>query len=88
MKNLIKELHDLEQKHKTYLDMETHQKIVIKRGHLRYLMEQETRKVFNNVAKERYKWGNKPGKYLAKISREFFLKLHGKDKKRERLNAI
>lgn len=63
MKNVIKELHELEQKHKIQLYKETHQKIVIKRGHLRDLMEQETRKVFKNVA-------NKPGKYLAKISKE------------------
>lgn len=26
-------------------------------------MEQETKKVFNKAAKDRYKWGNKPGKY-------------------------
>lgn len=30
-------------------------------------MEQETRKEFNRVIKERYKWRNKPGKHLAKI---------------------
>lgn len=70
MKKVIKELYELEQKHKTQLDKATHQKIIIKRGQLSDLMEQETRKVFKNVAKERYKWGNKPGKYLAKISKE------------------
>lgn len=30
-------------------------------------MEQETRKIFNRIKKERYQWGNKTGKYLAKI---------------------
>lgn len=70
MKNIIKELYELEQNHKSQLDIDTHQKIIIKRGQLNDMMEQETRKVFKNVAKERYMWGNKPGKYLAKISKE------------------
>lgn len=40
MKNVIKELYELEQEHKIQLDMVTYQKIVIKRGHLRDLTEQ------------------------------------------------
>lgn len=46
MKNTVKELYDLKQKHKTQLDTETQQKIIIKRGQLNGMMEQETRKIF------------------------------------------
>lgn len=52
-------------------------------------MEQETRQEFNRVIKERHKWGNKPGKHLAKILRnKKTLKLYRKDKKRERRNGV
>lgn len=31
------------------------------------MFEQETRTAFNRIKKERYQWGNKTGKHLAKI---------------------
>lgn len=72
----------MEQKHKTKLDTEIYQKIIIKRGQLNDMKEQETRKVLKNVAKERYMWGNKPRKYLAKISKgKKNTNLHRKDKR-------
>lgn len=48
-------------------DMEIQQALVIKRDELEDLMEQDTRQAFNRVAKDRFQWGNKPGKYLARI---------------------
>ena len=43
--------------------------LILKRELLKDLMEQETRKEFNRIRKDRYKGGNKPGKYLAKMLR-------------------
>ena len=42
---------------------------ILKKESLKDLMEQETRKEFNRIRKDRYKGGNKPGKYLAKMLR-------------------
>lgn len=64
---LIKELHELEQAHKKKVHSDLKHALVLKRDKLNELMEQETRQVFNRVAKERYQWGNKPGKYRARI---------------------
>lgn len=34
---------------------------------MRDLIEQETRTAYNQIKKERYQWGNKSGKYLARL---------------------
>lgn len=67
MVNIVKEIYELEQRHKMQAEVETHGTLIIKRDQLKDLMEQETRREFNRVTQERYKWGNKPGKHLAKI---------------------
>lgn len=48
------------------MDKKTQQELILIREELRELMEQVTRQAFNRVAGDRYKWGNKSGKYRAK----------------------
>lgn len=38
------------------------QELILLQEELRERMEQKTRQVFNTMARDRYKWGNKPGK--------------------------
>ena len=67
MRKILKEIHDLEQRHKINVEKETQQALILKMELLKDLMEQETRKEFNRLRKDRYKGANKPGKYLAKM---------------------
>lgn len=55
----------LEQLHKNKNDSETLLKLSRKREEMRELIEQETRMMYNRVKKERYLYGNKPGRHLA-----------------------
>lgn len=70
-KKKIRELQELENKHKNTKEIELYKEMVKKRAQLRDLMAIETRNIFRNVSQERYVWGNKPGKYLARISKEY-----------------
>lgn len=67
IERLSKEIYELQQMHKNKLDREIHHVLALKRENRKDHMEQETRQAFNIVAKDRYKWGNKPCKYLARI---------------------
>lgn len=66
---LIEEITRAEQEHKKHQGH--HQvlylKVVNKRVELKMVMEQETRKTLNRIARERYQWGNKPSKHLARM---------------------
>lgn len=64
---LTKEMYELEQQHKERRDKELLLKLSIKREEMRELVEQESRMVYNKIKKERYQWGNKTGKYLARL---------------------
>lgn len=69
---LIEEIYLLEQRHKKGRgqDQELSQELVIKRDELKELLEQEIRKTFNKISKERYQWGNKNSKCLARMLRK------------------
>lgn len=70
MTRIIKEIHELEQRHKKQLEKETYRTLILKRDQLKEWMEQEERREYYRVLQERFKWGNKPGKYLAKMIRK------------------
>lgn len=72
MGNVIKEIFNLEQEHKKHRGhhQTTYLALINKRDELKKLMEQETKEKFNQIAKERYVWGNKAGKHLARMLRE------------------
>lgn len=63
---LIKEIHELEQQHKTSGGRETWINLQKRREELRACTEQEMHKIYNLVKKDRYINGNKPGKLLAR----------------------
>lgn len=90
MEKLIKEIYDLEQRHEKYRgrDQELYQALVLKRDELKDLMEQETRRVFSRISKERYQWGNKVSKHLARMLKKKISKLHRKNPKQKRGNGI
>lgn len=69
---LTEEIYRLEQEHKKYQGnhIETLQKLVRKRDGLKELIEQETTRVFNRILKERYQWGNKASRNLARCKRK------------------
>lgn len=67
---LQKEIKDLEQQHKKTRDGEVLARLFRKREVMRVLIEQETRKLYNLVKKERYLGGNRSGKFLAKVLRK------------------
>lgn len=69
MMKIVKEIYELEQRHKNQTEDETHRTLIIKSDQLKELMEQKTRREFNRVSHERYKWSNRPGKHFAKILR-------------------
>lgn len=54
MERLITEIHEMEQSHKKKADTEVQHTLALKRDKLKDLIEQETRQVFNRVAKDRY----------------------------------
>lgn len=66
---LIEEIHLLEQKHKKHKGkhQESFHQLAIKREELRDSMEQDTRRALNKIARDRYLWGNKSSKYLARV---------------------
>lgn len=69
IQKLIADLAGLQQKHKKQLGQssrELHQQMVIKRSELKMAMELESRTTYSKIEWERYRWGNKPSKYLAK----------------------
>lgn len=57
----------MEQQHKKTGEREMKLVITTKREEMKDLVEQETRTAYNRIKKERYQWGNKTGKYLAKL---------------------
>lgn len=63
------ELYGAEQEHKKHPDRHQYlyQKVVNKRTELKVLLDHETRITFNRIARERYQWGNKPSRYLARM---------------------
>lgn len=87
IQKLTDELTGLEQKHKKHkcqLPQEIHHRMVIKRSELKTAMEQESRASFNKIAWERYRWGNKPSKQLAKMvqkkkARNFIERIQSKE---------
>lgn len=81
MEALIKEIHALEQGHKKG-EGERLQALVIKRNELKDLLDQEMRRNFNRIAKERYVWGNNLARILKKIEKEKTLNYIEKIKKR------
>lgn len=56
---LSREIHDLEQQHKTLGKREVWMSLQRSREEMRNLMEQETRKMYNLVKKDRYIYGSK-----------------------------
>lgn len=68
----MKEISNIEQEHKKQrgLHQETYQMLINKREELKRLMDQETKEKFFQIAKERYQWGDKAGKHLARIFRK------------------
>lgn len=70
MLELLNEIHNLEQGHKKQINKETYRSLILKREQLKDWMEKEDRKEINRVAIERFKLGNKVGKYLANILRK------------------
>lgn len=67
--NVIEEIHGLEQGHKKHKGQhqETFNQLVNKREELKDIMEQESKRIFNRIAKERDQWGNKVSKHLARM---------------------
>lgn len=64
------ELARAEEEHKKQRDQhsqEIYQKVVNKKTELKMVMEQESRIMFNKIARERYQWGNKSSKLLARM---------------------
>lgn len=84
---LQEEIIKLEQHHKKKGDSETLAKLFRSREAIRQLIEQENRKKYNLVKKERYVGSNRPGRLLAKILSK---KKNNKyiDKIRSRTNEI
>ena len=72
---------NLEQDHKTQgQKREILHALTLKRDEYRALSEQETRRLLNSRDRERYIWGNKPSKHLARMvqkkkSRNFIEKI-------------
>lgn len=64
---LHKEISELEQQHKKTGVHEIELSAIIKREELKELIEQETRTTFYKIKKERYQWGDKSGKHLARM---------------------
>lgn len=69
MKLLIDEIHRLEQVHNNFngQHLETFHLLMIKRDELKDLMTQEMKRIFNRILKDRYQWGNKTSKHLARM---------------------
>lgn len=69
MNTLIQEIYSLEQDHKKRKGQhqELFHQLVNKREDLKDTMEQESKRTFNIIAKERYQWGNKASKHLARM---------------------
>lgn len=63
---LTREIHRLEQQHKISGETEVWRTLLQKREELRTFLEQETRKTYYLVKKERYINNNKPGRHLAR----------------------
>lgn len=69
MSTLMDEIHRLEQEHKKYKGQrqETFHQLVGKKDELKDIMDQESKRTFHRIAKERYLGGNTAGKHLAKM---------------------
>lgn len=79
---MIKEIHNLEQRHKNQAEKETYRALTLKRDQSKELMEHKERKEHNRVLQNRYKDGNKPGKFLANMLKKKKTKLYRENKKR------
>lgn len=66
----IKRRKEKDKRHKKTGDKEVLAGLIRRREAIRDLIEQETRKLFNLVKKERYIGGNIPGRFLAKALRK------------------
>lgn len=87
MNTLIDEIHKFEQGHKRHKGQhqEIFHRLVIKRDELKDIMEQETKRTFNRIAKERYQWGNKASKTPSEnVKKEKIYKLYRKNSKKGR----
>lgn len=82
---LMDELGKAEQEHKKHPahHQELYQKVINKRTELKDLLDYETKMALNFTARDRYKWGNKPSKHLAKMLQKkkanFIEKIQTKD---------
>lgn len=72
MGNLTTEIFNIEQEHKKMrgLHKEIYQKLIDKRDELKRLVDQKTKEKYFLIEKERYQWGDKTGKHLARMLKE------------------
>lgn len=70
MLKLQKEIQNLELRHKKDTKKEIYQALILKREHLKELLEKEDGKEINRVVREKFRLGNKAGKYLANVLRK------------------
>lgn len=66
---LIEEIHSLEQEHKKHKGhhRESFHQLTIKREELRDCLERDSRRSLNKITRDRYFWGNKSSKHLARL---------------------
>lgn len=72
IESLTEEIHRLEQahkKHKGHHQALFHQ-LINKREELKDILEQESRRTFKCLARDRYLWGNKSRKHLARVQKK------------------
>lgn len=69
MKSVLDEIFRMEQEHKKHKGrhQETFHQLVVKRDELKDLIAQDKKRTFNRILKDRYQWGNKMSKHLARI---------------------
>lgn len=69
LNSLTGEIHRLEQEHKKHKGhhQELFHQLVNKREELKDIMEQDSKRIFNRLARDRYLWGNKSSKQLARL---------------------
>lgn len=85
--NLTGEVDKLEQEHKKQSGQqpcEVYQQLITKRTELKKALELDSRIAYSRFVRDRYRWGNKPSKFLAKMvqkkkTRNFIEKIQTKD---------
>lgn len=69
LRTLYREIYDLEQMTRPQ-GIPERQELKVKKEELVQLLEQDKKRAFHIVNKERYQWGNKLGKWLGRVVRE------------------